>query len=149
MSTKKAVRRVAIVGAGVIGASWSALFLAKGLQVIVSDPAPNAETSVKEFVRKAWPALERLGLRDDSSRDRLRNAASMGAALADADFVQESSPEVLAAKVELLGEIDALTRPDVVVASSTSGFMMSDMAVAAACGASEPGSPETPRSPLN
>jgi carnitine 3-dehydrogenase len=124
------VRTVAVIGTGVIGGGWAAHFLRMGYDVVAWDPGPDAESRLGALVDSAWPALERLGLRDDGSCDRLRNAASMGAALADADFVQESSPEVLAAKVELLGEIDALTRPDVVVASSTSGFMMSDMAVA-------------------
>jgi carnitine 3-dehydrogenase len=126
------VRTVAIIGTGVIGGGWAAHFLRMGYDVVAWDPAPAALSRLGALVDSAWPALERLGLRGDASRDRLQNAASMGDALADADFVQESSPEVLDAKIALLAEIDALTRPDVVVASSTSGFMMSDLAVATA-----------------
>jgi carnitine 3-dehydrogenase len=126
------VRTVAIIGTGVIGGGWAAHFLRMGYDVVAWDPAPAALSRLGALVDSAWPALERLGLRGDASRDRLQNAASIGDALADADFVQESSPEVLDAKIALLAEIDALTRPDVVVASSTSGFMMSDLAVATA-----------------
>ena len=77
-------------------------------------------------------SLERLGLRPGAGRDRLRFAATMDEALAQADFVQESSPEALDSKIALLAAIDAATPPGVVVGSSTSGFAMSDMVVACA-----------------
>ena len=60
--TDKPIRRIAIIGTGVIGASWTALYLAKGLQVVATDIAPTAEASLRKFVENAWPALERLGL---------------------------------------------------------------------------------------
>jgi carnitine 3-dehydrogenase len=129
------VRTVAVIGTGVIGGGWAAHFLRMGYDVVAWDPGPSAESRLTALVDSSWPALERLGLREGASRDRLRFAGSLAAALADADFVQESSPEVLDAKIALLAEIDALTRVDVVVASSTSGFMMSDMA----SGATTPG----------
>ena len=62
MSNNKPIRRVAIIGTGVIGASWTALFLAKGLEVVATDVAPDAETALRRFVEAAWPALKRLGL---------------------------------------------------------------------------------------
>ena len=62
MLKNKPIRRVAIIGTGVIGASWTALYLAKGLQVVATDIAPNAEASLRKFVETAWPALKRLGL---------------------------------------------------------------------------------------
>ena len=61
------------------------------------------------LLETAWPSLERLGLSPGASRDRLRFADSLEDALADADFVQESSPEVLPAKVALLAAIDRAT----------------------------------------
>ena len=61
MSTTKPIRRVAIIGTGVIGASWAALFLAKGLEVAATDIAPEAEAALKRFIDAAWPALERIG----------------------------------------------------------------------------------------
>ena len=68
MSTTKRVGRVAIIGTGVIGASWAALFLAKGLEVVATDIAPNAEAALKTFIATAWPALKRLGLAPGASQ---------------------------------------------------------------------------------
>ena len=70
MSNNKPIRRIAIIGTGVIGASWTALFLAKGLEVIATDVAPDAETKLETFVQAAWPSLERLGLAPGASKSR-------------------------------------------------------------------------------
>jgi carnitine 3-dehydrogenase len=125
----EAVRTVTVIGTGVIGGGWAAHFLRMGYDVVAWDPGPGAEARLASLVDTAWPALERLGLRPGASRERLRFATSMEDALADADFVQESSPEALDSKIALLADIDAATAPGVVVGSSTSGFAMSDMAV--------------------
>jgi carnitine 3-dehydrogenase len=124
-----AVRTVAVVGTGVIGGGWAAHFLRMGYDVVAWDPGPDAESRLSRLLDTAWPSLERLGLREGASRDRLHFADSLEDALAEADFVQESSPEVLPAKVALLAAIDRATRGGVVVGSSTSGFGMSEMAV--------------------
>ena len=124
----EAVRTIAVIGTGVIGGGWAAHFLRMGYDVVAWDPGPDARHRLSALVERAWPSLERLGLRADASRERLRFAETMEDALAGADFVQESAPEVLPAKVGLLSAIDAHTSPDVVVASSTSGFGMTQMA---------------------
>jgi len=123
-----AVRTVAVIGTGVIGGGWVAHFLRMGYDVVAWDPAADAAERLAGLLDVAWPSLERLGLRAGATRDRLRFADSLGHACAEADFVQESSPEVLPRKVALLAAIDAVTRPGVVVGSSTSGFAMSEMA---------------------
>lgn len=123
------VRTVAVIGTGVIGAGWAAHFLRMGYDVVGWDPGARAQERLTALVDTAWPALERLGLSDGASRDRLRFADTLAGALAGADFVQESAPEVLDDKIALLSSIDAATPVGVVVGSSTSGFMMSDMAV--------------------
>jgi carnitine 3-dehydrogenase len=124
----EAVQTVAVVGAGVIGAGWAAHFLRMGYDVLAWDPGSGAAGRLAMLVERAWPVLERLGLRPGASPDRLRFASSLARATADAEFVQESAPEALDVKVALLAELDAVTPPDVVIGSSTSGFMMSDMA---------------------
>ena len=124
-----AVRTVTVIGTGVIGGGWAAHFLRRGYDVVAWDPGPGARERLEAMLDNAWPSLERLGLSAGARRDRLRWADTLEEALAGADFVQESSPEVLDRKVALLSEIDRLTDPDVVVASSTSGLLMSDMAV--------------------
>jgi len=131
MTESKSIGHIAIVGTGVIGASWSALFLAKGLQVVATDPAPNAEASLRKFVATAWPALERLGLAPGAAQSRLEFTADLAQALAGADFVQENGPERVEFKQKLYGQLDELLPPDVIIASSSSGIPMSLIQVGA------------------
>jgi carnitine 3-dehydrogenase len=123
---------VACVGAGVIGGGWVAHFLAQGFRVRAWDPAPDAEAKLKRLVDAAWPALTSLGLKDGASRDNLVVTATLAEAVTDAVFVQESAPEDLPLKQKLLAEIDAVTPAGVVIASSTSGYGMTEMQVDAA-----------------
>src|SRR6202043_1459121 len=93
MALDEPVRRIAIVGTGVIGASWAAQYLARGFDVAATDPAANAETNLRKYVDEAWPPLTTIGLAPGASRDRLSFTADMKKALAEADFVQENGPE--------------------------------------------------------
>src|SRR5215470_4459743 len=127
MTNSKPIRRVAIIGTGVIGASWAAQYLAKGLEVVATDIAPGAETAVRKFVKSAWPALERLGLSPGASQSNLRFTADMAEAVANADLVQENGPERLDFKQKLYGQLDALLPPDAIIASSSSGLKMSEI----------------------
>jgi carnitine 3-dehydrogenase len=122
-----AVRRVACIGAGVIGGGWAAHFLARGYDVVAWDPAPDGEARLRELVATAWPALQALGLATGASQGRLGFAPTLEAAVADADFIQESAPERLELKRELLAAIDRAAPPGVVIGSSTSGFAMTAM----------------------
>jgi len=121
------VRRVACIGAGTIGGGWAAHFLARGYDVVAWDPAPDAGTRLRRLVDAAWPALRRLGPAEGASPERLTLAATLEEAVAGAEFVQESAPEDLQLKRDLLSRLDAATPPGVVIASSTSGYPMTDM----------------------
>ncbi|GGA42008.1 3-hydroxyacyl-CoA dehydrogenase NAD-binding domain-containing protein [Dyella nitratireducens] len=127
MSHSKPIRRVAIIGTGVIGASWAALFLAKGLDVVATDVAPDAEAALKRFIAAAWPALQRLGLAPDASQNRVSFTANLADAIKDADLVQENGPERIEFKKTLYRQLDELLHPSVIIASSSSGLTMSDI----------------------
>jgi 3-hydroxyacyl-CoA dehydrogenase len=121
------VDRVAVLGAGTIGASWTAQFLARGLSVAVHDPAPGYEARVRAFVQTAWPTLERLGLPAKADPTRITFHDDPAAAVEGVALVQENGPENLEAKRGLFARIDAALPPETVVASSTSGFMPSEL----------------------
>jgi carnitine 3-dehydrogenase len=121
------VRRVAVIGAGTIGASWAANFLAHGLDVTASDPAPEGEAFLHRYVAEAWPALTRLGLAADASPDRLSFVRDPLAAVAGADFVQESGPEREDSKIALFRQLDSVLGREIVIASSSSGLLISNL----------------------
>ena len=124
---RNAVGRVAVIGCGVIGASWAAQFLACGLDVIATDPAEGAEERLRQAVAIAWPALERVGLSAGADQDRLTFVAEPEAAAAAADFIQENGPERLDVKRELYTRLDGAAAADVVIASSSSGLKPSEI----------------------
>jgi 3-hydroxyacyl-CoA dehydrogenase len=127
MSQSKPIRRVAIIGTGVIGASWTSLFLAHGLDVVATDVAPGADAALKRFVATAWPALQRLGLAPGASQDRLSFTPVLTDAVKDADLVQENGPEKIEFKKTLYRQLDELLHPNVIIASSSSGLTMSEI----------------------
>jgi 3-hydroxyacyl-CoA dehydrogenase len=122
MSETRPIRRIAVIGTGVIGASWAAQYLARGFDVIGTDPAPNAEANLRKYVDNAWPALTRIGLSPGASRDRLNFTTNMNEALSKADFVQENGPERPEFKMKLYADMDEATPPDSIIASSSSGI---------------------------
>jgi 3-hydroxyacyl-CoA dehydrogenase len=125
------IKRVAVIGTGVIGASWTALFLAKGLDVVATDVAPDAEQRLMQYLDAAWPALETLGLAPGASRSRLTFTHDLAEAVKGADFVQENGPERIDFKRTLYAQLDTLLPAGVPIASSSSGLTMSE--IQAAC----------------
>ncbi len=122
------IRRVAVVGTGTIGMSWAATFLSRGISVRASDPAPGAEERLRRFVDLAWPVLARLGpIAERPPHQLLVFCADAISAVTAADFVQESAPEREAVKQEILARIDAVLPPEVVIASSSSGLLISKL----------------------
>jgi len=131
MLQSESVSRIAIVGTGVIGASWAALFVARGLQVVATDPAPGAEENLRRAVDLAWEPLSSLGSSAGASPKNLEFTLDLERALSSADFVQENGPERLDFKVKLFADIDRLTPAGSIIASSSSGLRMT--AVQAEC----------------
>ncbi|MER9877294.1 3-hydroxyacyl-CoA dehydrogenase NAD-binding domain-containing protein [Mesorhizobium sp. M0195] len=128
---EKRFTSVVCVGAGNIGAGWAAHFMRAGLDVIVYDPLPERQDWLDRFLEKAMPALEQLGLSPNAKLDRVRFTANLEGALSGAEFVQESSPEVLSQKKDLFQAITDLAPPDAIVASSSAGFLAKDLRVKA------------------
>src|SRR6202790_758422 len=127
MSFNKPIHRIAIVGTGVIGASWAAQYLARGFDVVATDPAPNAEPNLRKYVDEAWGQLEAIGLSPGAARDRLTFTPDMKAALAQADLVQENAPERPEFKMKLFADMEATLPVDSIIASSSSGITPSVM----------------------
>ena len=125
LSTTGDITCIGVIGTGVIGASWAAYFLARGFDVSASDPMPGAETKLRDAVRAHWPILEKMGLAAGASPERLRFCADLKGALAGVHFVQESGPEREDLKLALFRNMDALLPPEVILASSSSGLLMS------------------------
>ncbi len=120
-------RTVAVIGTGVIGASWAALFLARGLQVTAFDPAPGAEAALRRQVEAFWPAVMAQDPVEGASTDGLLFAASAADAVSAADFVQENGPERLDVKQALFAALDAAAAPGTVIATSSSTLLVSDV----------------------
>ena len=127
MAINKQIQNIAIVGTGVIGASWAALYLARGFNVIATDPAPNAEANLRRFIDAAWKDLQVIGLSPNASREHLQFTTNMKKALSNADLVQENGPERQDFKIKLFADMDAATPEDSIIASSSSGLTMSVM----------------------
>ena len=96
-----AVKKVASIGGGPIGAGWAAHFLARGYDVAGYVHSMSEEAGYRKVLDTAWISLTALGLAPDASRDRLMLTDNLEAAVADAGFVQESAPERLELKQKL------------------------------------------------
>ena len=119
-------RRVSVIGAGTIGASWAAYFLARGFEVGAYDPLPNGEAFARRFIDNAWPTLEKLNaVQPGADRKRFEFFKEPLAAVKGAEFVQESGPEREDLKIELFATLDAALPPETVIATSSSGLLIS------------------------
>lgn len=120
-------RHIAVIGTGLIGSSWATLFLARGFDVVAYDPAEGAEQRLRETVARFWPGAQRLGLSEGASADRLRFASNVADAVRGSAFIQESGPEDLRLKRALLAEIEADAPADTIIATSSSGLIVSGL----------------------
>ena len=118
---------VAVVGTGVIGAGWATHFLAHGFAVTATDPGQGAESRLRNWIDDSWPVVERLGLAEGASRDKLTFTTDVGSAVRNADFIQESAPERLDVKHAVIVSIESAARADTIIASSSSGLAISDV----------------------
>lgn len=127
----KSIKNIAVVGCGVIGASWAAYFLAKGFSVAATDPGEQAEHNLRKWIRAFWPTLEQQGLSAGASMDRLSFHENVSDTVKGAQFIQENGPERLDIKRRLIADIEAAAPSDTLIASSSSGLLISDIQSAA------------------
>jgi ketoreductase RED1 len=121
--------KTAIIGAGVIGASWTALFLAHGLEVVVNDPRPDVEAFVRDYIRNNLSTLEALGLPTVDLEAKLRFEADLERAVAGADLVQENGPERIEFKQDLWARISKVVGDKALLVSSSSAKTATEQAL--------------------
>jgi L-gulonate 3-dehydrogenase len=126
---------VAIVGAGLIGRAWAAIFARAGWTVRMTDPDKAALAAAPGLVRRELDALARHGLADDpaGAAARVTTAASLQAAVAGVQFVQENGPETVDAKRAIFAELDRYAPKDAILASSSSAIVSSLFTEGLAC----------------
>lgn len=122
------IRRVAVIGTGVIGASWAVHFLANGLEVVCTSPEPDGDRLLRTAVNDFWPAARRITPGPGPiPMDQLQFTSNLTEAVSQADFVQENGPERVDFKRQLFQTMDSVARPHVVLASSSSGLTPSQI----------------------
>ncbi|MCV2871815.1 3-hydroxyacyl-CoA dehydrogenase NAD-binding domain-containing protein [Defluviimonas sp. WL0050] len=121
------VTRVTTLGAGPIGGGWAAHFLARGYDVTAYIHSEAERAALMAVIDTGWISLEALGLVEGASRDRLTVTTDLDAAVRNAQFIQESAPERLELKQALYKRLGEVAPKDCVIASSTSGLMMTDI----------------------
>lgn len=121
--------KVTVIGAGVIGASWTALFLARGLAVVVNDPRPDVEIIVRDYIRNNLSTLKELGLPTDNLEKNLSFEADLEASVADADLVQENGPERIEFKQDLWERIGKVVEQHALMLSSSSAKTATEQAL--------------------
>lgn len=125
----KRYSKVAVIGAGVIGASWTAVFLAHGLSVVVHDPRNDVEAVVNDYIRKASVTLKALGLPCENLTMNLRFEADLDRAVAGVDLVQENGPERVEFKQDLWARIEQHVPPHALLLSSSSAKTATEQAL--------------------
>jgi carnitine 3-dehydrogenase len=120
------IQTVGIAGTGLIGAGWAARLLFRGFDVIAYDVSPTAEARLKAQIATAWPSLEAL-LGKPKKEGKLSFTTDLAEMAAKADFIHEAAPEREDLKIRLFREIDAFAAPHVVIASSSSGFLPTNL----------------------
>ena len=116
------IKTVGIAGTGLIGAGWAARLLIRGIDVIAYDVSPDAEAKLKAAIKVAWPSMEAL-LGKPKKKGKLSFTTDLSVMASKAQFIHEAAPERESLKIKLFKDIDAIAKPDVIISSSSSGFL--------------------------
>ncbi len=120
------IKSVGIVGAGLIGSGWAARCLAREIDIVAYDPSPDGESVIRSHIENAWHALSKLGFNQGRS-GQFTYVSSLEKLCEKVDFIQENAPDSLQIKNKLHRELDQLTLPEVIIASSSSGLLPTDI----------------------
>jgi carnitine 3-dehydrogenase len=120
------IKTAGIAGTGLIGAGWAARLLFRGYNVIAFDVSPAAENRLKAQIKTAWPSLVAL-LGKPKKRGKLTFTTSLKEMASYSEFIHEAAPEREDLKIGLVRDIDAVARQDVIIASSSSGFLPTNL----------------------
>ena len=120
------IKTVGIAGTGLIGAGWAARLLFRGFDVVAFDVKPDAEARLKAQIKTAWPSLEAL-LGKPIKKGKLSFTTNLAEMASKSDFIHECAPEREDLKIRLFRDIDAVAKPDVIIASSSSGFLPTNL----------------------
>ena len=121
------IRRVSVLGCGTVGASWALYFLASGLEVTVYDTDPAREVFVRSYIERGWSTMRRLSQGLAETPPAVIFRLDLHDAIDGADYVQEAVPDVVSVKRDLFGRLDDMLPAHVIVASSTSSLLMSEL----------------------
>lgn len=121
------MKRIAVIGSGLIGRSWAMVFARAGWTVSLYDPAGGVAAGAIPLIAAELAALAKLGLVDDpqGAAARVSAAKTLEQAVDGADFVQENGPEDVDAKIAIYTKLDAAASRDTILASSTSAIVAS------------------------
>ncbi len=119
-------KSIGIVGAGLIGSGWAARCLARKIDVVAYDPSPIGESVIRSHIDNAWPALEKLGF-DRNTAGKFTYVQDLEELCSSSEFIQESAPDSLEIKNRLHRRIDRLAARQVIIASSSSGLLPTDI----------------------
>ena len=120
------IKTIGIAGTGLIGAGWAARALIRGVDVFAYDVSPTAEAKLKAQIKTAWPSMEKL-LGKPKKKGKLTFTTDLSAMASKAQFIHEAAPERKELKIKLFNDIDAIAKPDVIISSSSSGFLPTDL----------------------
>ena len=119
------IKKIAVIGAGVIGSGWVVRFLAYNKKVIVYDQDPKLKKKVISEIKRAWPFVKKLFNKKKLKLENFKYVTNIEDALKDADFIQECAPENYKLKTKLMKIIGKYSKINAIISSSSSGLLPS------------------------
>ncbi|OUX43667.1 hypothetical protein CBE37_01955 [bacterium TMED277] len=123
------MKNIGVIGGGLIGASWAAIFSKSGFNVFVYDPFPDVFDTYKSRVTSFLEELKSIDetINVEESLNRIRENVTVEDLCSNVEFIQESAPEILSVKQELFAKLDNLAPEEVVIGSSSSAMPISSI----------------------